>query len=77
MGNTQLQAWRELADASDVDTPRVTAKSVEAEGVVTFRLERPDGGRLADWTPGAPMKPEADFSAPRHETTAADPPGAS
>jgi len=36
-----------------VVTLRVTAKTVEADGVVVLRLANPDGVRLPDWTPGA------------------------
>ncbi|MFI6509466.1 PDR/VanB family oxidoreductase [Streptosporangium sp. NPDC050855] len=32
---------------------RVAAKTRVADGVVALTLERPDGGRLPDWTPGA------------------------
>ncbi|MBR7835601.1 oxidoreductase [Actinospica durhamensis] len=34
-------------------TVRVESKQVVADGVVALTLTRPDGGRLADWTPGA------------------------
>ena len=39
--------------AASVVTLRVTAKTVEADGVVVLRLANPDGARLPDWTPGA------------------------
>lgn len=32
---------------------RVTRKDVLSDGVVRVRLERPEGGRLPDWSPGA------------------------
>src|SRR4051794_9946228 len=38
---------------TDQDTLRVTAKEVQADGVLTLELAAPSGGRLRDWTPGA------------------------
>jgi ferredoxin-NADP reductase len=35
------------------DTLVVTGKRTEADGLVSLELQRPDGGRLPDWTPGA------------------------
>jgi ferredoxin-NADP reductase len=35
------------------DTLVVTDKRLEAHGLVSLELQRPDGGRLPDWTPGA------------------------
>jgi ferredoxin-NADP reductase len=35
------------------DTLVVTGKRLEAQGLVSLELQRPDGGRLPDWTPGA------------------------
>lgn len=32
---------------------RVADRVTAAEGVVELTLERPEGGRLPDWTPGA------------------------
>jgi ferredoxin-NADP reductase len=38
---------------ADVATLRVTAKDVQADGVLTLELAAPSGGRLRDWTPGS------------------------
>jgi ferredoxin-NADP reductase len=38
---------------ADVATLRVTAKTVQADGVLTLDLAAPSGGRLRDWTPGS------------------------
>jgi ferredoxin-NADP reductase len=38
---------------ADVATLRVTAKDVQADGVLTLDLAAPSGGRLRDWTPGS------------------------
>jgi ferredoxin-NADP reductase len=35
------------------DTLVVTGKKVEADGLISLELQRPGGGRLPDWTPGA------------------------
>lgn len=53
MGLTQLDATAVAATATDIDTVLVTGKRAEADGVVSLRLERPDGARLPDWAPGA------------------------
>ena len=37
----------------DVATLRVTAKEIQADGVLTLELASPSGGRLRDWTPGS------------------------
>src|SRR5215211_8643441 len=39
--------------SADVATLRVTAKEIQADGVVTLELPAPSGGRLRDWTPGS------------------------
>ena len=39
--------------SADVAQLRVTAKQVQADGVLTVRLASPSGGRLRDWTPGS------------------------
>jgi ferredoxin-NADP reductase len=39
--------------SADVDTLRVIAKEVQADGVLTLELAAPAGGRLRDWTPGS------------------------
>src|SRR4051812_5657043 len=36
-----------------VATLRVTAKEIQADGVLTLELAAPSGGRLRDWTPGS------------------------
>src|SRR4051812_41529266 len=36
-----------------VATLRVTAKEIQADGVLTLELASPSGGRLRDWTPGS------------------------
>ncbi|WP_116450545.1 PDR/VanB family oxidoreductase [Blastococcus litoris] len=38
---------------ADVAMLRVTAKTMQAEGVLTLDLAAPSGGRLRDWTPGS------------------------
>jgi ferredoxin-NADP reductase len=38
---------------TDQATLRVTAKEVQADGVLTLELAAPSGGRLRDWTPGS------------------------
>ncbi|MFJ8925255.1 PDR/VanB family oxidoreductase [Streptomyces sp. NPDC102364] len=47
----------EIARSTPTPTPaltlRVRAKDTVADGVVSLTLERPDGTRLPDWTPGA------------------------
>jgi ferredoxin-NADP reductase len=37
----------------DVATLQVTAKDLQADGVLTLQLAAPSGGRLRDWTPGS------------------------
>jgi ferredoxin-NADP reductase len=39
--------------AANVETLRVTAKTVVADGVTALELAHADGGRLPDWTPGS------------------------
>jgi ferredoxin-NADP reductase len=39
--------------SADVATLRVTAKDLQADGVLTLELAAPAGGRLRDWTPGS------------------------
>ncbi len=41
------------AGPANTVTVSVTAKALVAEDVVTLTLERPDEGRLPDWTPGS------------------------
>jgi ferredoxin-NADP reductase len=38
---------------ANVVSARITAKTVVADGVLTFTLTDPDGHRLPDWTPGS------------------------
>lgn len=56
--------WRKLV---------VAARSTEAEGVVSLRLEAPDGKPLAPWHPGAHLQLELPSGTIRHYSLNGDP----
>ncbi|MCL2585429.1 MAG: PDR/VanB family oxidoreductase [Streptosporangiales bacterium] len=56
--------WRKLT---------VAARTTESDGVVTLRLEVPDGGSLAAWYPGAHVQIELPSGTIRHYSLNGDP----
>src|SRR3954462_3353908 len=58
--------------SSDVATLRITAKEIQADGVLTLDLASPSGGRLRDWTPGSHLHPVLPYGQTRQYSLCGD-----